>query len=76
MEERRNELLAVQETISAAKNAISSGRTLEVMVDGSAEESTVTGWKAGTRDWHPRSTGSSMRSMVQTSPECSGSRSR
>jgi ribosomal protein S12 methylthiotransferase len=38
MEERRNELLAVQETISAAKNIERIGSTLEVMVDGPAGE--------------------------------------
>ena len=38
MEERRNELLAVQETIAAAKNVERIGSTLEVMVDGPAEE--------------------------------------
>jgi ribosomal protein S12 methylthiotransferase len=38
MEERRNELLAVQETIAAAKNAERIGSTLDVMVDGPAEE--------------------------------------
>jgi ribosomal protein S12 methylthiotransferase len=38
MEERRNELLAVQEAISAAKNAERIGSTLDVMVDGPAEE--------------------------------------
>jgi len=40
MEERRNELLAVQETIAAAKNAERIGSTLDVMVDGPAEENT------------------------------------
>src|SRR5262245_27790035 len=38
MEERRNELLACQETIAAAKNAERIGSTLEVMVDGPAGE--------------------------------------
>jgi ribosomal protein S12 methylthiotransferase len=38
MEERRNELLAVQETIAAAKNRERIGSTLEVMVDGPAQE--------------------------------------
>jgi ribosomal protein S12 methylthiotransferase len=38
MEERRNELLAVQETIAAAKNVERIGSTLEVLVDGPAEE--------------------------------------
>jgi ribosomal protein S12 methylthiotransferase len=38
MEERRNELLGVQETIAAAKNAERIGSTLDVMVDGPAEE--------------------------------------
>jgi ribosomal protein S12 methylthiotransferase len=39
MQERRNELLAVQEAIAAAKNAERIGSTLDVMVDGPAEES-------------------------------------
>lgn len=39
MEERRNELLAVQDSISAAKNRDYLGRTLEVLVDGISEES-------------------------------------
>ncbi len=39
MEERRNELLAVQDSISAAKNRDYLGRTLEVLVDGMSEES-------------------------------------
>lgn len=39
MEERRNELLALQESISAAKNRDYLGRTLEVLVDGLSEES-------------------------------------
>ena len=38
MEERRNELLAVQERIAAAKNVERIGSTLEVLVDGCAEE--------------------------------------
>jgi ribosomal protein S12 methylthiotransferase len=38
MEERRNELLAVQEPIAAAKNVERIGSTLEVLVDGAAEE--------------------------------------
>jgi ribosomal protein S12 methylthiotransferase len=38
MEERRNELLALQETIAAAKNAERIGSTLEVLVDGPAQE--------------------------------------
>jgi ribosomal protein S12 methylthiotransferase len=38
MEERRNELLAVQETVAAAKNIERIGSTLEVMVDGPGEE--------------------------------------
>ena len=38
MEERRNELLAAQETILAAKNRERIGSTLEVMVDGPAQE--------------------------------------
>ncbi len=38
MEERRNELLALQETISEAKNREYLGRTLEVLVDGISEE--------------------------------------
>jgi ribosomal protein S12 methylthiotransferase len=37
MEERRNDLLAVQEPIAAAKNAERIGSTLEVMIDGTAE---------------------------------------
>ena len=39
MDERRNELLALQETISEAKNREYLGRTLEVLVDGISEES-------------------------------------
>ncbi|MCE3223737.1 MAG: yliG [Nitrospira sp.] len=39
MEERRNELLAVQDSISAAKNRDHVGQTLEVLVDGISEES-------------------------------------
>ena len=39
MEERRNELLAVQDSISAAKNRDYLGRTLQVLVDGISEES-------------------------------------
>jgi ribosomal protein S12 methylthiotransferase len=39
MEERRNELLAMQETISESKNREYLGRTLEVLVDGISEES-------------------------------------
>jgi ribosomal protein S12 methylthiotransferase len=39
MEERRNELLAVQDAISAAKNRSYLGRTLDVLVDGISEES-------------------------------------
>ena len=38
MEERRNELLAVQETIASAKNVERIGSTLDVLVDGPAEE--------------------------------------
>jgi ribosomal protein S12 methylthiotransferase len=38
MDERRNELLAVQETIAAAKNAERIGSTLDVLVDGPAQE--------------------------------------
>ena len=38
MEERRNELLAVQEAIAAAKSMERIGSTLDVLVDGSAEE--------------------------------------
>jgi ribosomal protein S12 methylthiotransferase len=38
MEDRRNELLAIQDTIAAAKNAERIGSTLDVMVDGPAEE--------------------------------------
>jgi ribosomal protein S12 methylthiotransferase len=38
MVERRNELLAVQEAIAAAKSRALVGRTLEVLVDGPAEE--------------------------------------
>jgi ribosomal protein S12 methylthiotransferase len=38
MEERRNELLAVQDSIAAAKHAECIGSTLDVMVDGPAEE--------------------------------------
>ena len=38
MEERRNELLAVQERIAAAKNVERIGSTLEVLVDGPGEE--------------------------------------
>lgn len=40
MDERRNELLAVQDSISAAKNRDFLGRTLEVLVDEVSEEST------------------------------------
>ena len=39
MEERRNELLALQESISEAKNRDYLGRTMEVLVDGISEES-------------------------------------
>ncbi|WHZ23646.1 MAG: hypothetical protein OJF47_002758 [Nitrospira sp.] len=39
MEERQNELLALQESISAAKNRDYLGRTLEVLADGISEES-------------------------------------
>jgi ribosomal protein S12 methylthiotransferase len=39
MEERRNELLAVQDSISAAKNRDYLGRTLDVLVDGISEQS-------------------------------------
>ncbi len=38
MEERRNELLAAQEPIAAAKNVERIGSTLEVLIDGPAEE--------------------------------------
>ncbi len=38
MEERRNELLAVQEVIAAAKSVERIGSTLDVLVDGPAEE--------------------------------------
>jgi ribosomal protein S12 methylthiotransferase len=38
MEERRNELLALQEAIAAAKNVERIGSTIEVLVDGPAEE--------------------------------------
>jgi ribosomal protein S12 methylthiotransferase len=38
MEDRRNELLAVQDSIAAAKNAECIGSTLDVMLDGPAEE--------------------------------------
>lgn len=38
MEERRNELLAVQETIAAAKGREKIGSVVEVMVDGVSEE--------------------------------------
>jgi ribosomal protein S12 methylthiotransferase len=38
MEERRNELLAVQEPIALAKSRAMIGRTLEVLVDGASEE--------------------------------------
>jgi ribosomal protein S12 methylthiotransferase len=38
MEERRNELLAVQEPIALAKSRALVGRTLEVLVDGASEE--------------------------------------
>jgi ribosomal protein S12 methylthiotransferase len=39
MEERRNELLALQDSISAGKNRDLLGRTLEVLVDGISQES-------------------------------------
>ena len=39
MEERRNELLTLQETISESKNREYLGRTLKVLVDGISEES-------------------------------------
>ena len=39
MEERRNELLALQESISESKNREYLGRTIEVLVDGVSEES-------------------------------------
>ncbi len=39
MEERRNELLALQESISESKNREYVGRTLDVLVDGISEES-------------------------------------
>lgn len=38
MEERRNELLAIQESIASAKSREQIGRTLEVLVDGPSEE--------------------------------------
>jgi ribosomal protein S12 methylthiotransferase len=38
MEERRNELLALQERIAAAKNVERIGSTLEILVDGPSEE--------------------------------------
>jgi ribosomal protein S12 methylthiotransferase len=38
MEERRNEILAVQERIAGAKNVERIGSTLEVLVDGCTEE--------------------------------------
>ncbi len=38
MQERQNELLAVQEPISLAKSRALVGRTLEVLVDGASEE--------------------------------------
>ena len=38
MDERRNELLAVQETIAAAKSVERIGSTLEILVDGPSEE--------------------------------------
>ena len=37
--DRRNELLALQESISEAKNRDYLGRTMEVLVDGISEES-------------------------------------
>ena len=43
MEERRNELLVVQEAIAAAKSMERIGSTLDVLVDGSAEERTLVG---------------------------------
>ncbi|CAE6706780.1 30S ribosomal protein S12 methylthiotransferase RimO [Nitrospira defluvii] len=39
MEERRNELLALQESISESKNRQYLGRTIDVLVDGVSEES-------------------------------------
>ncbi|MDP9132082.1 MAG: 30S ribosomal protein S12 methylthiotransferase RimO, partial [Nitrospirota bacterium] len=39
MDERRNELLALQESISESKNRAHLGRMLEVLVDGISEES-------------------------------------
>ncbi|MBS0169205.1 MAG: 30S ribosomal protein S12 methylthiotransferase RimO [Nitrospira sp.] len=39
MEERRNELLALQESISESKNREYVGRTIEVLIDGVSEES-------------------------------------
>ena len=39
MDERRNELLALQETISEAKNREYLGAHFEVLVDGISEES-------------------------------------
>jgi ribosomal protein S12 methylthiotransferase len=39
MEDRRNELLSMQEAISTAKNRNYLGRTLEVLVDGPSEDS-------------------------------------
>lgn len=39
MEERRNELLAVQEEIAVSKGREFIGRTLEVLIDGRSEES-------------------------------------
>jgi ribosomal protein S12 methylthiotransferase len=38
MEERRNELLAVQEAIASSKERQRIGQTLEVLIDGHAEE--------------------------------------
>jgi ribosomal protein S12 methylthiotransferase len=39
MEERRNELLAVQEAVAVGKSRAQIGSTIEVLVDGPAEES-------------------------------------
>lgn len=41
MEDRRNELLAIQESIASAKSREQIGRTLEVLVDGPSEETAL-----------------------------------
>ena len=63
MEERRNELLAVQEAIAAAKSMERIGSTLDVLVEGVSEEE-GTGWKADMKGWRLRSTAWSISTVT------------